>query len=453
MKRSIIRTNFVLYIGAGLVMGLIFPFFAGFFVTYKSGLHFGVFFAGCMTAGLIVGLTSFFVMKTTMVKIVMKIKTSFDCLTDNADCEDTIFEDNYNDAFGDMLKSINLFITKYISLIKKNSDIIDEIQKISSFLDDSISQVKGASDNITTFVGNVNQLIWYLDSEIDISDTNWDTQNKSTLIAVTHVVELFTQIDLLTKSLLNQTTFIDTISSDIRQINEMISGKGGSSFFSKSNDLIDNVRNTIGQYNKDLSSIEDSIKEITEISEKTNLLAINASIEAARAGVHGEGFSVVAKEIKSLAFSVQKMSIAILSVINRVKKEFVNSNRKLDETILDFTGNFQGLTDSSNNIITSIKDITKLYDEIESNHKYLHGTLLGLRKNISLLRDASITSKKSIKTIKSNSESVTENMERIQTDVNMISEAISDISTVSINLSDKISSLVSCQEEIDEKNR
>lgn len=67
-----------------------------------------------------------------------------------------------------------------------------------------------------------------------------------------------------------------------------------------------------------ITQISSFAGEISDITAKTNMLALNASIEAARAGVHGKGFSVVAEEIRVLAESSKKASTSIKSVVDNV---------------------------------------------------------------------------------------------------------------------------------------
>ena len=198
----------------------------------------------------------------------------------------------------------------------------------------------------------------------------------------------------LSKSAIDQTEEIDRALGSIDEINQSVATVANyaqeaakiareGSIQAKEGDLamdatvnsIEKIRDTVANTAKKVKQLAESSQEIAQIveiisgiSEKTNLLAFNASVEAARAGEHGEGFRIVAEEVRRLADrttdatkdiqqlvnTIQQDTTSVLQGMETSTSEVVNGSELVHMTKL----NLRSLADTSRQIDEYLKYIS-----------------------------------------------------------------------------------------------
>ena len=119
---------------------------------------------------------------------------------------------------------------------------------------------------------------------------------------------------------------------------------------------LDTISYSVKELGKRSAEVADVIKAIAGIADQTNLLALNAAIEAARAGEHGRGFAVVADEVRSLSQNTRQATEKISSIIGGFLDSF--SNIQNDSSAM------QGLANSSMQTMQSFQEKFTSFGEI-----------------------------------------------------------------------------------------
>lgn len=133
--------------------------------------------------------------------------------------------------------------------------------------------------------------------------------------------------------------------------------------------VVSSTEKAIQRLGSKIGEVANVIDVINGIADQTNLLALNAAIEAARAGEHGRGFAVVADEVRTLAANTVNSTKEIESMVNAVQIEAQQSVKTMNESLQMVTNGLELSTQAEKNIgdvVSSIFSLQSMVDHVAS---------------------------------------------------------------------------------------
>jgi len=295
-------------------------------------------------------------------------------ITDFSETTATIAENNNN-----VLKLINnleKFLGDFDSSVKALSDSLVLVahidmsygeKEVASFLKVNV-ELDHFKDNLGEFTSLLKQIYsLYINETEEILSyeekvlkdvTEIHQLNSNQIIKNKEELNHFAiEINKLNSDIGNFTTNMESIAQIKSFINEHTN-----LFFNVSDQILHLEQNVAGK----IQEVESAVTNLDEISEKTRLLALNASIYAAEAGEHGKGFSIIASEMKKLAESAMSHHTKIRKTaidVNTGLEHLKDSNNLFLERKTEISETMENLTNLSTSIISFSQQITgKIFD-------------------------------------------------------------------------------------------
>jgi methyl-accepting chemotaxis protein len=131
--------------------------------------------------------------------------------------------------------------------------------------------------------------------------------------------------------------------------------------------VFDEIKNRFNQITDSLNKITDNTNSISEIANRTNMLSLNASIEAARAEDHGKGFGVVAQNVRNLSIETSKVAKLNKTILDKITNEieYLDANiQKSNEKIEFITMKQESIVSNTEESLTSVEEQNSLMVEL-----------------------------------------------------------------------------------------
>ena len=185
------------------------------------------------------------------------------------------------------------------------------------------------------------------------------------------------------------------------------------------------TRTKIKQLSMQSAEIENITKVITNITEQTNLLALNAAIEAARAGEHGKGFAVVADEVRKPAEESKNSASKIVDLTSLIQKDTKEVEESVNLTVQNVD---QGVTYLQNaqasfgTIVESITEMTAKIQEVSASSEEISASTEEVAASVTEMAQAANTAAEQSSLVLASVEEQTATMYEINSVANSLSE-------------------------------
>ncbi|OCL82578.1 Methyl-accepting chemotaxis protein IV [Arcobacter porcinus] len=209
--------------------------------------------------------------------------------------------------------------------------------------------VNNLSDSITEMLIDNRDIGMNLDKSSDILLKNVDRLNISSNEAAASLEQTAASLEQITSNTRNNTQNIAKITESSKEL--IKSSHIGESLANKTNSAMDEI-------NKEVSQINEAIEVIDQIAFQTNILSLNAAVEAATAGEAGKGFAVVAQEVRNLANRSAEAAKEIKNIVE-IATSKANEGKEIAGDMIEGFKNLSKNISISSNLILDIENSSK----------------------------------------------------------------------------------------------
>jgi methyl-accepting chemotaxis protein len=347
------------------------------------------------------------------------------------------------DEIGGLADSVNTTITNIKGLIRTIKDQSTVLFNIGSELAGNMSETAAAINEITANIQSINTRV--MAQSASVTETN-STMDQ---IAV-NIGKLSVHIDKQTGDVSQSSSSIEEMIANIHSVIQTLSKN--SEYIKELIKASEVGRSGLQEVSTDIQEIARESAGLLEINEvmqniagQTNLLSMNAAIEAAHAGDVGKGFAVVADEIRKLAEDSGEQSKTISDVLSKIK----DSIDKIDKSTANVISKFEAIERGVRTVSEHGELIQSAMEEQGSGSKQILEAIGHLNETTRLVKDGSeemLTGSKQVikesRNVEMSTHEIAEGMNEMATGTNQINEAVNRVNEITISNKENIEVLV-----------
>ncbi|NCN05290.1 MAG: methyl-accepting chemotaxis protein [Spirochaetales bacterium] len=276
-----------------------------------------------------------------------------------------------------MSESFNTFTQSLANIVQNIRQVAEEAGSVGQNLSSASEEAAAASYQIQQNMDSITQQIQNLDQNIQVTSSAAD---EIRAVAEGFANEVSLQRKEVTRTL-EEVAFISRTTEEVDQLVKDRQGQAASLVTQshESSEAIENTTRLIRQVQGAAEKITAATKVIEDISARTNLLAMNAAIEAAHAGNAGKGFGVVAGEIRNLSNSTKENA----QVISQNLKEVVDQIVKAQEASMVSSQSFSAILSGIESFASSFIQVAQAMAELTQRSSTIVQSLTKLEQSAS----------------------------------------------------------------------